>query len=137
MRVDDPDVAWRVFSTLEQLSAAIYLQEFCDSVGFDLRLLIVGDDVFSVKRFSDSDWRTNVARGGKAEAFEATPEQIAMAKKAAECIGGRIVGVDILPTRDGRNLVLELNAVPGWRATASALGIDIARRVLDELLCDR
>jgi ribosomal protein S6--L-glutamate ligase len=45
-----------------------------------------------------------------------------------------MAGVDILTTDDGRDLVLEVNAVPGWRATAAALQVDIARVVLEKLL---
>ena len=37
-----------------------------------------------------------------------------------------MAGVDLLPDADGRNLVLEVNAVPGWRALAPVTGIDVA-----------
>ncbi len=134
MRVSDPDMAWRVFSTLEQLRAVAYIQEFIESDGFDLRLLVVGDKIFCVKRSNDSDWRSNVSRGGRAVAHEPTFEQISMAFRAAKAVNGWMVGVDILPTRDGRNVLLEVNAVPGWRATAAALQVDIASVVLNQLM---
>jgi ribosomal protein S6--L-glutamate ligase len=44
-----------------------------------------------------------------------------------------MVGVDILPTRDGRDVLLEVNAVPGWRATAAALQVDMASVILHRL----
>ena len=134
MRVTDPDMAWRVFSTLEQLQSVMYLQEFLESPGYDLRLLVIADAVFCVRRENRSDWRTNVSRGGTACAESPSFEQVSMAFAACKAIGAWMAGVDILPTRDGRNVLLEVNAVPGWKATASALGVDIAQVILEQLM---
>jgi len=133
VRVTDADMAWRVFSTLEQLQSVIYIQEFLESQGYDLRLLVVGDELFCVRRENHGDWRSNVARGGQAMPHEPTFEQIAIAFRACKAIQGWMIGVDILPTRDGRNVLLEVNAVPGWRATAAALNVDMAQLVLNRL----
>ena len=35
-----------------------------------------------------------------------------------------------LPTPDGEYVVLEVNAVPGWRALAPTTGIDVAREII-------
>jgi len=131
IRINDPDIAWRVFSTLEQISAVIYVQEFIAHQGFDLRILVIGDEHFCVARqVAKDDWRTNLSRGGKAEAYTPTEKQIEMARTAVKAIGGQIVGVDILPSKDGRDILLEVNAVPGWRGTAKALDVDVAKKVL-------
>jgi len=37
----------------------------------------------------------------------------------------------LLPAKDGRVLVLEVNAVPGWRALAKACNLDIAAEVVN------
>jgi len=133
VRVTDSDMAWRVFSTLEQLQSVIYIQEFLESDGYDLRLLVVGDELFCVRRENHGDWRSNVSRGGKAMSQEPTFEQISIAFRACKAIQGWMIGVDVLPTRDGRNVLLEVNAVPGWRATAGALQVDMAQLILHRL----
>jgi tetrahydromethanopterin:alpha-L-glutamate ligase len=133
VRVSDRDMAWRVFSTLEQLQSVIYVQEFLVSEGYDLRLLVVGEELFCVRRENRGDWRSNVSRGGQAIPHSPTFEQISIAFRACKAIGGWMIGVDILPTQDGRNVLLELNAVPGWRATAGALNVDMAQLVLHRL----
>ena len=133
VRVTDSDMAWRVFSTLEQLQSVIYVQEFLESEGYDLRLLVLGEELFCVRRENHGDWRSNVARGGRAIPHSPTFEQISIAFRASKAIGGWMIGVDILPTKDGRNVLLELNAVPGWRATAGALHIDMAQLILHRL----
>lgn len=134
--VTDSDMAWRVFSTLEQLRAVIYCQEFIESPGYDLRLLVIGDALFCVQRMGNGDWRTNVARGGQAQAFEPTFEQMQIAFKATRAVGAWMAGVDLISDASGRDLVLEVNAVPGWKATAQALEVDIARVLLEKLLFD-
>jgi len=133
VRITDSDMAWRVFSTLEQMQSVIYIQEFLKSDGYDLRLLVVGDELFCVRRENHGDWRSNVARGGQAVPHEPTFEQISIAFKACSAIQGWMIGVDVLPTQDGRNILLEVNAVPGWRATAGALNVDMAQLILHRL----
>ncbi len=45
-----------------------YLQEFVKRPPRDIRSFVVGDKtVAAIYRISASDWRTNTARGGKAE----------------------------------------------------------------------
>jgi ribosomal protein S6--L-glutamate ligase len=52
------------------------------------------------------------------------------ALRAAAAVGAPLAGVDLLPATDGRLLVLEVNAVPGWKALSRALDVDIAAEVL-------
>ncbi len=134
MRVTDPDLAWRVFSTLEQLRSVIYCQEYIEGPGYDLRLLVIDDAVFCVKRQSMGDWRTNVSRGAQAIEHEPTFEQVSMAFQACRAIGVWMAGVDLITDAHGNDLVLEVNAVPGWKGTAAGLQIDIARVVIEKLL---
>ena len=53
-----------------------------------------------------------------------------LARRAAAAAGTLIAGVDLLPAADGRLLVLEVNAVPGWKAVAAACETDIAAEVV-------
>ena len=54
-----------------------------------------------------------------------------MALAAADAVGAAIAGVDLLPSRDGRLFAIEVNAVPGWKALARTLRVDVARLVLE------
>ena len=128
--VDDPALALRAFRMLEQLGAVIYLQEFIEHPGYDLRLLTLGDDVFGIRRSNPNDWRTNVSRGARTEPIEITESLRDYAQQASTAIGATFAGVDLLPAIDGRLFALEVNAVPGWRALARTLDVDIADRVL-------
>ncbi|HJT31940.1 MAG TPA: RimK family alpha-L-glutamate ligase [Pirellulales bacterium] len=130
-RLTDEALALRAFKMLDQLGAVLYLQEFIDHDGSDLRLLVIGERVLGMRRRNPLDWRTNVSRGATAEPLEVTPELAELAHRAAEVVGAPLAGVDLLPGRDGQLYAIEVNAVPGWKALARAQGIDVARLVLE------
>jgi ribosomal protein S6--L-glutamate ligase len=136
VRLTDTVLARRAFVALERLSAVIYLQEYVPHPGHDLRVFVLGDRVLgAIRRFAaPGEWRTNVAQGARAEACRLDPHAERLGLAAARAVGARMAGVDLLPDRDGRLLVLEVNAVPGWRALAPATGIDVASAVLEELI---
>lgn len=133
VRVTDREMAWRVFSTLSQIQAVIYVQEFLPNDGFDLRLLVLDDELYTVRRYGQGNWRANVSQGGKAERVDPTFEQADIAYKAARLVDGWMVGVDLIETLDGRNVLIEVNAVPGWKATGAACGVDLSERVIRNL----
>ncbi len=133
VRISDVGLAERTFSLLAQLGSVLYLQEFVPHGGFDLRLLVIGHRVLAMRRHATEDWRTNLSRGGRAEPAEIDEELAALARRAADAVGARHAGVDLLTGPDGRRYVLEVNAVPGWKGLSAALEIDVARLVLDDL----
>jgi glutathione synthase/RimK-type ligase-like ATP-grasp enzyme len=70
-------------------------------------------------------WRSNLARGARARATELSAEQERLCVAAAEVVGADYAGVDLLRA-DGREHVLELNTIPGWRGVQEATGADVA-----------
>jgi hypothetical protein len=72
-------------TTASQPSGGVaYLQEFVPHDGWDVRILIVGNDAVSMRRFAaPGEWRTNVSLGGRPEAFEPPQAWIDLARAAA------------------------------------------------------
>lgn len=114
-------------------TAVCYLQEFVRHPGWDVRVLLVGDRAFAMRRVSSEDWRLNVSRGARAEPFLPPADWVDLARRAAAAVGAELAGVDLLPMPDGRAFVVEVNAVPGWRGLEGAVGEDIAAVVTDHL----
>ena len=132
LRVSDPDLALRTFRTLERLDAVLYLQRFVEHRGFDIRVLVLDGRVLGgMRRVSDGDFRTNVSREGRGEAHVVTDTEAEWALRAAAATGARFAGIDILYDRDGNGFVIEVNAVPGWRAFEKVTGMDVARIVIE------
>jgi RimK family alpha-L-glutamate ligase len=131
VRLQDESLALRAFKMLTQFGAVLYVQEFVPHEGEDWRLLVLGEQVFGMRRRNALDWRTNVSRGASTAPLEVTQELKDLALRAAEAAHAPFAGVDILPARDGQFYVLEVNAVPGWKALARTLEVDIAAKLLD------
>jgi RimK family alpha-L-glutamate ligase len=125
-RVDDADVAYRVFHALALERAVYYLQEALPHDGRDLRTLVVGGQVLAAIERVGSGWRANLARGARARATELSAEQERLCVQAAEVLEADYAGVDLLRAADGRDYVLELNGIPGWRGLQEATGADVA-----------
>jgi RimK family alpha-L-glutamate ligase len=132
-RVDDADVAYRVFGALALERAVYYLQEALPHDGRDLRAFVVGGRVLAAIERVGSGWRANLARGARARATQLSAEQERVCLEAAAALGVDYAGVDLLRAADGRDYVLELNGIPGWRGLQEATGADVAAALVEHV----
>jgi [lysine-biosynthesis-protein LysW]--L-2-aminoadipate ligase len=111
-----------------------YLQEFVKRPPRDIRSFVVGGrTVAAIYRLSSSDWRTNTARGGKAEPCPITPELDELSLRSAKAVGGEIVGVDLMESPNGL-VVHEVNNTTEFKNTVPATGVDIPGLIVDYLV---
>ncbi len=91
-------------------------QELVDPRGWDLRLVVAGGRVVGAacRIARKGEWRTNVALGAQVEGVEPSPIAEALALDAARAARADLVGVDLLPTRNGF-VVIELNGAVDFR----------------------
>jgi ribosomal protein S6--L-glutamate ligase len=135
LRITDRELAWRTYRVLEQTGQLIYQQQYVRHPGHDLRAFVIGGQVrAAMRRRNHRDWRTNVAQGGATERVDLCDSAASLAVRAANAVGCLIAGVDLLPGPDGEIYVIEVNAVPGWKALAPTCGIDIAANVIRYLV---
>jgi RimK family alpha-L-glutamate ligase len=132
-RVDDADVAYRVFHALELERAVYYLQEALPHDGRDVRALVVGGRVLAAIERVGSGWRANLARGARAQVTQLSPDQERLCLEAAAVLDVDYAGVDVLRAADGRDYVLELNGIPGWRGVQETTGADVAGALVAHL----
>src|SRR5690242_18813832 len=134
VRVSDEEMAFRVFKTIETIRGVYYLQQAIDHDGRDIRAFVVGGRVLAaIERRSDG-WRTNLSRGGTAQAIQLPDAWSQLAVRAAAAVGAEYAGVDLLPARDESVYVLEVNGIPGWEGLQAATGLDVAGAVIDRLV---
>ena len=112
----------------------LYIQEYIDKPGRDIRTLVVGDEtVYAIYRHAEH-WITNTARGGQTTNLAITPEIARLSRAAAEAVGGGIVAVDLMEDVDGRLLVNEINNTPEFHGALEAMDTDIAGKMVDYVL---
>ncbi len=132
--VDNPEVAFRVFKTLASFNQVMYVQEYINKRAYDIRVFVVGGEVLaSIKRISvkPNEWRTNIAQGGKAEAYNPPEEVKEIAIKACEVLGLWYAGVDVAEDPDKGYVIFEVNAAPDWQGLVEATGIHPAKAIID------
>lgn len=130
VRIQSPDVAYRVFKALELERAVYYLQETIPHGGRDIRAFVLGGRVLAAMERIADGWRTNVAQGARVRPVHLTADQEALCLQAAEVVGAEYAGVDLLPSPDGSCYVLEVNGIPGWQGLQTTTDRDIAAEIV-------
>jgi ribosomal protein S6--L-glutamate ligase len=76
------------------------------------------------------EFRSNVHRGGKTESVTLDELYSETAVRAAQIMGLRVAGVDLLESKDGP-LILEVNSSPGLEGIEKCTQLDVAGAVVD------
>ncbi|SLM62955.1 MULTISPECIES: 30S ribosomal protein S6--L-glutamate ligase [Dickeya] len=122
-----------VIDAFRGLNAHILVQEYIgEAHGKDLRCLVIGERVVAAieRQAKPGDFRSNLHRGGSASRVRITPQERAIAVKAAKTLGLNVAGVDILRSARGP-LVMEVNASPGLEGIETTTGLDIAGMMIE------
>jgi RimK family alpha-L-glutamate ligase len=133
VRVDDEELAYRVFRALELERAVYYLQRTVPHAGRDIRAFVVGGRVVAAMERQAEGWRTNIARGGRAVPIQLSAALEELSLRAAAAVGCDYAGVDLLPAADGEVYVLEVNGIPGWEGLQTTTEVDIAGAIVATL----
>ncbi len=128
-------VAEAIIETMQSTRQNVLVQKFVsESRGQDIRAFVVGDRVVAAMRriAMGNEFRSNVHRGGRTEAVELTPEQERTAVRAAQIMGLRVAGVDMLESFGGPQ-IMEVNSSPGLEGIERCTQLDIAGAIIDYL----
>ncbi len=108
-----------------------YMQEYVKRPPRDIRAIVAGDSIVAcVHRIAPpGEWRTNVARGAISKAFKPEAELKEVILKAAEAVGGGVLGVDAMEPESGY-LVHEVNNTVEFRGAQSAVETDIPAQLI-------
>ena len=111
----------------------VLIQKFvAESKGRDIRAFVVGDQVVAAMRrvAQGQEFRSNVHRGGRTEPLELDATYSETAVRAAQIMGLRVAGVDMLEGKEGPQ-IMEINSSPGLEGIESATQLDIAGAIVD------
>jgi ribosomal protein S6--L-glutamate ligase len=124
-----------VIEAFQGAKVNILVQQFIkEASSTDIRALVIGDRVVAAmqRRGPRGEFRSNLHRGGLGEKVHITPQERAMAVKAARTLGLNVCGVDMLRSKGGP-LVMELNSSPGIEGLEKATAVDVAGLMIEFL----
>ena len=121
-----------VIEAFRVLRAEFLVQEFIkEANGSDVRCFVIGDKVIAAmeRTAQEGEFRSNLHRGGTAVVTKLTPTERRTAVKAAQTMGLKVAGVDLLRSARGP-LVMEVNSSPGLEGIESASKKNIADAIV-------
>lgn len=127
------NAAESIIELLQSQKQNVLIQKFvAESKGKDIRAFVVGDRVVAAMRrvAQGQEFRSNVHRGGIAEAVELSDEYAETAVRAAQILGLQVAGVDMLEGKHGPQ-IMEVNSSPGLEGIETCTGLDIAGAVIE------
>ncbi|MGC8568811.1 MAG: lysine biosynthesis protein LysX [Nitrososphaeria archaeon] len=134
-KINDREQAESILETREMLTdpqqQIYYIQEYVKRPPRDIRGIVVnGRVVAAIYRYQpEDDWRTNIARGGKAEQIKVDGELEDLMIKAANVVNAKVVGVDAMET-EGGYVIHELNNNLEFHGAYEATKVDIAGEIM-------
>jgi ribosomal protein S6--L-glutamate ligase len=122
-----------VIDAFRELEADFLVQEFIkEAGGSDIRAFVIGNKVVAAmeRQAQAGEFRSNLHRGGTATLTKLTPRERKTAVAAANSLGLRVSGVDLLRSSRGP-LVMEVNSSPGLEGIEMATRKDVAGAVIE------
>jgi ribosomal protein S6--L-glutamate ligase len=126
-------VAMAIVETLQSARQNVLIQKFVSECkGRDIRAFVVGDQVVAAMRRISTmgEFRSNLHRGGRSEKVSLTPQFERAAVRAAQILGLRVAGVDLLEADTGPQ-VMEVNSSPGLEGIEATTHIDVASAIIE------
>jgi ribosomal protein S6--L-glutamate ligase len=124
-----------IVELLQSQNQNVLIQKFvAESRGKDIRAFVVGDQVVAAMRrvAQGQEFRSNVHRGGLTESVELSEEYTTTALRAAQIMGLRVAGVDMLEAKDGPQ-IMEVNSSPGLEGIERCTQLDVAGAIIDHV----
>ncbi|REJ74708.1 MAG: RimK family alpha-L-glutamate ligase [Planctomycetota bacterium] len=122
-----------IIELLQSQRQNVLIQKFvAESKGRDIRAFVVGDRVVAAMRrvAQGQEFRSNVHRGGQTESVDLDETYRETAVRAAQIMGLRVAGVDMLEGKSGPQ-IMEVNSSPGLEGIERCTQLDIAGAVVD------
>jgi ribosomal protein S6--L-glutamate ligase len=122
-----------IIELLQSQKQNVLIQKFvAESKGKDIRAFVVGDRVVAAMRrvAQGQEFRSNVHRGGQTEMVELNERYRETAVRAAQIMGLRVAGVDMLEGKHGPQ-IMEINSSPGLEGIERCTQLDVAGAVID------
>ena len=109
------------------------MESFAADLATMVRTPLTDEHVAAMRRVAQGqEFRSNVHRGGKTEPVLLDETYCETAVRAAQILGLRIAGVDMLEGKKGPQ-IMEVNSSPGLEGIENATDVDVAGKMIEFL----
>lgn len=120
-----------MLKTAEEFQKGYVYQKPCDTLGKDLRVWVLGDEIITaILRESKTDFRSNFCLGGMATPYKLSSDEKKLVKKITALVKSDYIGIDFI-FNGGRLVFNEIEDTVGARMVYDKTDIDII-----SLYCD-
>ena len=113
----------------------IYQEFISSSYGKDVRIICIGKKYFSAMlRYSESDFRSNAALGGKAKEFTPSKEFIEVAEKVAKALNLDYMGIDLMFGANGEPVLCEVNSNAFFTTMEEVCNVNVAKAYAEHIV---
>lgn len=113
----------------------IYQEYIESSKGRDVRLILVGGKVIAyMERYSDTDFRSNLSKGGKARNIHLTKAFKNAAETAAKILKLDYCGIDLLYGPNNEPILCEVNSNAFFKGIEEVTEINVAARLVEHII---
>lgn len=114
-----------------------YLQRYVEASApgwHDWRVFVINGSAAAAMIRRGKSWINNVSQGATCEAAELPDDLGELAERACRALHMDYAGVDLIRDRGGQAQVVEVNGIPAWKGLQSVSRVNIAQRLVDDLL---
>lgn len=120
-----------VLDTIGSLNKQLIIQDFVESDGADIRVIVCGDKVIAAyqRDAGKNELRNNISKGGTGVNIKLSQAEIEFSINCAKALGLQYAGIDLMRSLTGELYCIEVNHCPGTNVQKFS-DVDIATEIV-------
>lgn len=110
-----------------------FIQKYIEKPGHDVRAFVIGDQTVAAISVLTNHWISPIEKGGLVAAYPVTDELNDVAVRAARAVGGGVLAVDLIQTKD-EWIAIEIAQPVGLMEATAITGVNIPGVIIDYVI---
>lgn len=110
-----------------------FIQKYIEMPGYDIRAYVVGDQTVAAVSVLTDHWISPISDGGLVADYPVSEALNELAVRAAQAVGGGIMTVDLIQTKDAW-YVVDIGPASGLTEASKVTGVNISGHLMDYVL---
>ena len=110
-----------------------FIQKYIEAPGYDIRAFVVDGQTVAAIAVMTNHWISPISDGGLMTNFPVTEELNDLAVRAASAVGGGVLAVDLIQTKD-QWFVIEISSPSGIAAAEKITEVNISSKIIEYVM---